>query len=179
MSNVTPVVSTSTLKKSKRNQSPKKVAANITDQNVQKSSKKSEKSPAEKTPKISKTLIAKPIRDLTKVKFVPRWVYANIPQHLSEPSDQKFSFLALYLKVRDLAAAEGKPYFDLNVGQLIDLLLKYAQANPQTAIGEKMLNLKPLQMRDLRARLQWVACETLKRWDAQVREHQDAQKTEK
>ncbi len=179
MTNVVPVAS-STLKKTKRNQSPKKANANITDQAEKKSSKKSEKKPVEKKEKQpSKTLTAMPIRDLGKVEFVPRWVYANIPDRLSPPSDDKFSFLALYLKVRDLAAAEGKPYFDLNVGQLIDLLMKYAQANPKTAIGERMLNLKPLQIRDLRARLQLVACETLKRWDAQVREHQDAQEAEK
>ena len=175
MTNVVPVAS-STLKKTKRNQSPKKANANITDQAEKKSSKKSEKKPVEKKEKQpSKTLTAMPIRDLGKVEFVPRWVYANIPDRLSPPSDDKFSFLALYLKVRDLAAAEGKPYFDLNVGQLFDLLMKYSEAHPDTVISQRMLHLKPLQVRDLRARLQWCLVETLKVWDDQVKRHQDAE----
>jgi len=181
MSTVVPV-SKSTLKKVTRGKSPKDakvVSPNITDQATatKKSSKseKTKKTPTEKTPKISKTLTARPITDLGKVKFVPRWVTQNIPERLTPPSDQRFSFLALYLKVRDLAAADGKVYYQLSVGELIDLLMKYSEAHPDTAIGQRMLNLKPLQVRDLRARLQWTICPTLKTWDAQVKERQDSQ----
>ena len=176
MTNVVPVAST-TLKKSKRNQSPKDpkvVSPNITDQNAQKSSKKSEKAKkahAEKTPKISKTLTAKPItKDLHELKFVPKWVWENVPNHVSEPKDDKFSFIGLYLEVRHQAELAGKVYYELTISELLDLLRGYANENSATPLGDRIKGMKPLQLRDLKARLQWVMVPTIRQYDRQQQE---------
>jgi hypothetical protein len=121
------------------------------------------KAPAQKAPAPKKVVY--PVTDLRAPKlFVAKWVWNSIPAKIREPKEGEFSWILIYRLTRDLG---GPEYSSQPVSSLMALLKTWADSNPDTVIGRWFAVAKPLQYRDLRAKLQWCLVETLRVDDAQ------------
>jgi hypothetical protein len=105
-----------------------------------------------------------PIADISKVEFVPKWVYANIAEKPHQPVEGEFSYVMVYKLIREL-----EPNFvKVPVDVLYDLVIRYAAENPNTPIAEWCgPEMSKRHKGDLKARLKWCIVETLRRLDAQ------------
>ena len=96
------------------------------------------------------------------MEFVPRWVYANLPERPHQPVEEKFSYVMVYKLVRDLEPN----YQKLPVDVLFDMLQRYVTEHQGTPLAEWWgKDISAGHKRDLKARLHWCIVETLKRLD--------------
>ena len=119
---------------------------------------------AKKPVKATKKVVHYPIADLSKVEFVPKWVWNNIAEKPHQPAEGEFSYVLIYRLIRDLEPN----YIKVPCDVLLDLIIRYAAENPNTPIGEWIgKEISTGHKRDLKARLHWCIVETLRRLDAQ------------